>query len=611
VSAAQSTVGAAPAAITASNGASQSTITVTARDAQGNPISGATVVLAATGTGNTVTQPAGTTSASGVATGTLSSTAAAAKTVSATINGVGVTQTAIVTVNPAAVSAAQSLVSAAPATIAASNGTSQSTVTVTARDQFLNPITGATVVLASTGTGNTVTPPGGTTNASGVATGTLSSTVAEGKTVSATINAVGVTQTAAVTVTAGTATQLAFTVQPTNTVAGATIAPPLEVTARDPFGNTATGYTSQVRVLIGTNPSSGTLSGTDMVNAVAGVATFSTLAINNAGTGYTLTARQGSLTDGLSNAFNITAGSVSASQSTVSAAPGTITASSGTSQSTITVTARDAQGNPVSGATVVLAATGSGNTITQPGGTTNASGVATGTISSTAAAAKTVSATINGVGVTQTAIVTVNPAAVSAAQSLVSAAPGTITASNGASQSTITVTVRDQFLNPISGATVVLASTGTGNTITQPGTTNASGVTTGALSSTMAEGKTVSATANGTAITPTAAVTVNPGAVSAAQSLVSAAPASIPADGTSESTITVTARDQFDNPINGATVELAASGTGNTLTQPGGTTNSSGVATGTLRSTVAEAKTVSATVNGVAIDQTAIVTVGP
>jgi hypothetical protein len=127
----------------------------------------------------------------------------------------------------------------------------------------------------------------------------------------------------------------------------------------------------------------------------------------------------------------------------------------------------------------------------------------------------------------------------------------------------------------------------------------------------MAEGKTVSATANGTAITPTAAVTVNPGAVSAAQSLVSAAPASIPADGTSESTITVTARDQFDNPINGATVELAASGTGNTLTQPGGTTNSSGVATGTLRSTVAEAKTVSATVNGVAIDQTAIVTVGP
>jgi hypothetical protein len=172
--------------------------------------------------------------------------------------------------------------------------------------------------------------------------------------------------------------------------------------------------------------------------------------------------------------------------------------------------------------------------------------------------------------------------------------------------------VRDQFLNPISGATVVLSSLGTGNTVTQPaGSTNASGVATGTLSSTMAEGKTVSATANGTGITQTATVTVNAGAVSATQSLVSAAPASIPADGTTESTITVTARDQFDNPINGATVVLAASGTGNTLTQPAGTTNSSGVATGTLSSTVAEAKTVSATVNGVAIDQTATVTVGP
>ena len=39
---------------------------------------------------------------------------------------------------------------------------------------------------------------------------------------------------------------------------------------------------------IGTNPGGGTLSGTTTVAAVAGVATFSNLSINKAGTGYTL-----------------------------------------------------------------------------------------------------------------------------------------------------------------------------------------------------------------------------------------------------------------------------------------------------------------------------------
>src|SRR5213075_2325763 len=116
-------------------------------------------------------------------------------------NGTAITQTASVTVNPGPVSASQSSVTAAPTSIAAGSGTSA--ITVTAKDTNGNPISGATVVLAATGSGNTLTQPSGSTNASGVATGTLSSTVAEGKTISATINAVAITQTAAVKVTAG------------------------------------------------------------------------------------------------------------------------------------------------------------------------------------------------------------------------------------------------------------------------------------------------------------------------------------------------------------------------------------------------------------------------
>jgi galactose oxidase-like protein/invasin-like protein/Big-like domain-containing protein len=196
-------------------------------------------------------------------------------------------------------------------------------------------------------------------------------------------------------------------------------------------------------------------------------------------------------------------GGVSAALSTVAASPGSITAGSGTS--TITVTAKDANGNAISGATVVLAATGTGNTLTQPAATTDANGVATGSLVSTVAGAKTVSAKINGTSITQTATVTVTPGPVDASQSTVAAAPASVVP--GAS-STITVTAKDANGNPVSGATAVLAATGM-RTLTQPAdTTSASGVTTGTVSGMMEETIIVSATINGTAITQTATVEV-------------------------------------------------------------------------------------------------------
>jgi protocatechuate 3,4-dioxygenase beta subunit len=404
-----------------------------------------------------------------------------------------------------AVSASQSGVSAAPTTIAASNGASASTITVTARDASGNPVSGATVVIAATGTGNTITQPAGPTNSSGMATGTLWSTVPGSKTVSATANGVAITQTAGVTVSPGAPAVLAFLTQPSNVLAGATMSPAVQVGIRDALGNLVTGATNDVTVAIGNNAGGGTLSGTLTVAAVNGVATFSTLSINNVGTGYTLTAAATGLTGATSSGFNVTGVPPSPSLSTVAAAPSSITAGSGSA--TVTVTARDASNAPISGATVVISATGTGNTVTQPVGPTNGSGVATGTLSSTVAGAKTVSATIDGVAITQTAVVTVTADVPSATTSTVSASPTSITVGTGTS--TITVTVKDAHGNPVSGVTVSLAATGTGNTVTQPAAaTNASGVATGTLSSTVAESKTVSASAGGTPISQTAAVTV-------------------------------------------------------------------------------------------------------
>ncbi len=99
---------------------------------------------------------------------------------------------------------------------------------------------------------------------------------------------------------------LAFTVQPSNTNAGATITPAVLVTAYNELGAVDTDFSGDVAIAIGTNPSNGTLSGTRTVTANAGVAAFSDLSIDAVGDGYTLAASTNEYLPATSNAFNIT-----------------------------------------------------------------------------------------------------------------------------------------------------------------------------------------------------------------------------------------------------------------------------------------------------------------
>src|SRR5256885_1156906 len=102
-----------------------------------------------------------------------------------------------------------------------------------------------------------------------------------------------------------TATKLVFTVQPSNAGAGAVNTPAVQVAVQDAQGKTVPTATTSITVAIGTNPASGTLAGTKTVAAVNGVATFSTLSLNTAGSGYTLTASATGLTGATSTAFDI------------------------------------------------------------------------------------------------------------------------------------------------------------------------------------------------------------------------------------------------------------------------------------------------------------------
>src|SRR5207247_7953275 len=100
----------------------------------------------------------------------------------------------------------------------------------------------------------------------------------------------GTVPSPAFNVIAGAAAQLVFTVEPSATVAGAAIAPAVQVTAQDARGNTDPSFTGQVTVALGANPGNGALSGTTTGPAVGGVPRSPGQSSERAGRDYTPTA---------------------------------------------------------------------------------------------------------------------------------------------------------------------------------------------------------------------------------------------------------------------------------------------------------------------------------
>src|SRR5207249_2582581 len=191
-------------------------------------------------------------------------------------------------------------------------GQTMPAVRVSALDDAGNVVTGftgsITVALGANPGGGTLSGTTIVTAVNGVATFSTRSINKPGTGYTLAASATGLTgaTSTAFNVTPPPATHVAFTTQPQTTQAGQTM-PAVRVSALDDAGNVVTGFTGLITVALGANPGGGTLAGTTSVNAVSGVATFSTLSINNAGNGYTLTASASGLTGATSASFNITA----------------------------------------------------------------------------------------------------------------------------------------------------------------------------------------------------------------------------------------------------------------------------------------------------------------
>lgn len=185
--------------------------------------------------------------------------------------------TGVITVVPGPVSAEDSTVATDTETKVVSSGGQVITVTVTAKDAAGNPISGKTASIDATGTGNTISPATATTNESGVAVFTISSTKAEAKTITATVDDEPITSsTPNVTFTHDVASQLAIATQPSTTAtAGVAFVQQPVVRVLDQFGNLINDDDTTV-ITAARNSGTGTddLQGTLTATVSDGVASF-------------------------------------------------------------------------------------------------------------------------------------------------------------------------------------------------------------------------------------------------------------------------------------------------------------------------------------------------
>ena len=592
----------APPGTVLADGAQVATITATLADVYSNIVTNYTVAFTATGSNNTF-DPAGTanTDAAGVARIRLKSTRAESKTVVATVSNLFV-MTRPVTFSAGAASQASSSLTAAPTSLVA-GGTSF--LTLVARDASGNAVGSLPINFSATGSGNTFTPgPSVSTNVDGVARVDFSSTVAEPKTINA--QAAGLNLTTSVLFGPGSPTNGNSTLEvDTPVVANGTASGLVTATIRDPGGNPILGVSVALDATGSLNTFTPASSGSTNASGVFTARLSSTVAEQKAVTAVV----SGPPAFTLTNFMDFLPGPPNLGTSTLSASPESLPAD-GVATTTLEVTIRDVNGNPIPGLNVTLSSTGSQNTFSKTTGTTAADGTFAATLRSPKAELKTVTATAGGISLQTSVSFLAGPP--SAATSSVTALPSGVVADN-LDTTTITATIRDALGNGVPNVQVTLSATGSRNWFDPyipVGYTGAAGVFTARLSSYTAETKTITATA--ASVAPTTTVTFVPANPYSSTCILTINPLQVVANGTDYATVSFLVRDPYDNVIPNYPVSLYTYNVDDVFRpSSSGYTNASGVFTARMSSTVAEQKTVYANANGLASGQAPVAFVPP
>ncbi|MGO8862365.1 MAG: beta strand repeat-containing protein [Acidimicrobiales bacterium] len=506
------------------------------------------------------------------------------------------------------------------ATTVTADGVNTSRITVSLKDTNGNPVTTGKSVTLSQGSGHSTIEVNGTagstatTDAGGQAIFTVSDSTAEDVSYTATdtSDSVTVTQTTTVAFAAPLATASNSSVAALSTSVPQGGSTTITVTLEDQGVVPQPIAGKVISLTVGSGSSSIVPASTGSATTDAqGQATFTV----SDTTPETVTYSATDTTDGVvltGQSVSVTFGTltVSATDSTVTTTTpivATVASNGPTPTGTVTVTLLDGK-SPVAGKTVTLSSLSTTAVITPDSTATGANGQASFTVSDPTAQAVTfhaVDVSDNELAITATTQVTFEVPAASPSTSSMTVVPTTATA-DGVTAVAITVTIEDQFGNPLAGKTVTVLGTITGTSTSSTTskvvpsgfsgsvlitTTNGSGQIAFDAYDTTAESITYSATdtTDSVTVTQTVAVIFTAGVPQVSQSSVQASPSAVPADGTTASTITVTVEDHNGNAVPGVTITLAALSGSSVITPSSGVlTNASGQATFKVTDATAE-----------------------
>src|SRR5213076_1192941 len=565
------------------------------RDGDGNAVNQAGVTITAaiaTGGGTLGGTLTATTNGSGIASFTDLTISGAAGDRTLSFSATGLTPAVSGTITVGAGAATQLTLTTQPSATAQSGVAFAQQPVVQLRDGDGNAVNqaGVTITAAIATGGGTL---GGTvtaaTNGSGVASFTnlsISGTAGERTLTFSATGFVSVTS-GPVTITAGAATQLTLTTQPSSTAqSGVAFAQQPVVQLRDGAGNAVSqaGVTVTAAIATGGGTLGGTLTATTNGN---GVAAFTNLAISGTAGDRTLSFSAAGLTGVQSNTVTITAGA--ATQLTLTTQPSSTAQSGVAFAQQPVVQLRDGAGNAVSqaGVTVTAAiATGGGTLGGTLTATTNGNGVAAFTNLAISGTAGDRTLSFSAAGLTGVQSNTVTITAGAATQLTPTTQPSSIAQSGVAFAQQPVVQLRDGAGNAVSqaGVTVTAAIATGGGTLggTLTATTTAAGTasfTNLSISGTTGD-RTLSFSATG--LTPAVSGTITVGAGAATQLTLTTQPSTTAQSGVAfAQQPVVQLRDGDGNAVNqaGVTITAAIATGGGTL---GGTltaaTNGSGVA---------------------------------
>ncbi len=540
-------------------------------DANGNSVPGVSVTFDA-GNGAVLAQNPVVTDRNGYAENTLTNLAIGTTTVKATT----VTDPVGQTVNTHFVAGAVDTITlTVPVNGAVANGVNTNSVQAVVSDSGGNPVTGATVVFSSTNATAQVTTVIGTTGVDGIATATLTNTVAGTSNVVATIDTVNANIDTAFV--AGAVATITLTAPVNGAVADGADTNQVDALVEDANGNPITGA-----AVVFSSANGATILSSTMNTGVNGVA--STLLTHTVAGTSNVVATVDTVNANIDTTF--VAGAVATITLTT---PVNGAVADGANSNSVQAVVSDSGGNVVTGATVVFSSTNATAQITTVIGTTGADGIATATLTNTVAGTSNVVATIDTVNANiDTAFVA------GAVATITLTAPVNGAVADGADTNQVDALVQDANGNAITGAAVVFSSANGADIIAPTMNTGVNGVASTLLT------HTVAGTSNVVATIDTISANIDTAFVAGAVATITlTAPVNgAVADGADTNQVDALVEDANGNPITGAAV-VFSSANGATILSSTMNTGVNGVASTFLTHTVAGTSNVVATIGSV------------